>query len=72
MSYIVFIVYGIISIFLQIFLIREFVSLFHGSEFVLGIVLGHWLLSVAIANFLSQYFKKSEIFLANQSIYQSH
>lgn len=64
MSYIVFIVYGIISIFLQIFLIREFVSLFHGSEFVLGIVLGHWLLSVAIANFLSQYFKKIRDFFS--------
>lgn len=58
MSYIVFIIYGIISIFLQIFFIREFIPLFHGSEFVLGIVLGHWLLSAAIANFLFQYFNK--------------
>ncbi len=58
MSYIVFIICGIVSVFLQIFLIREFVPLFHGSEFVLGIVLGHWLLSAAVANFLFQYFKK--------------
>ncbi len=65
MSYIVFIVYGIISIFLQIFFIREFIPLFHGSEFVIGIVLGHWLLSAAIANFLSQYFKKIRDFFNN-------
>ena len=64
MSYIVFIVYGIISIFLQIFFIREFVPLFRGSEFVIGIVLGHWLLSAAIANFLSQYFKKIRDFFS--------
>ena len=65
MSYIIFVVYGIISIFLQIFFIREFVPLFHGSEFVIGIVLGHWLLSAAIANFLSQYFKKIRDFFSN-------
>ena len=64
MSYIVFIIYGIISIFLQIFFIREFIPLFHGSEFVIGIVLGHWLLSAAIANFLSQYFKKIRDFFS--------
>lgn len=65
MSYIIFIVYGIISIFLQIFFIREFIPLFHGSEFVIGIVLGHWLLSAATANFLSRYFKKIRDFFSN-------
>ncbi|MCR4663508.1 MAG: hypothetical protein K5622_06460 [Endomicrobiaceae bacterium] len=64
MSYIVFIIYGIISIFLQIFFIREFVPLFHGSEFVIGIVFGHWLLSAAVANFFSQYFKKIRDFFS--------
>ena len=64
MSYIVFIIYGIISIFLQIFFLREFIPLFHGSEFVLGIVLGHWLLSAAVANFLLQYFKKTRDFFS--------
>lgn len=64
MSYIVFIIYGIISILLQIFFIREFVPLFHGSEFVIGIVLGHWLLSAALANFLSQYFKNIRDFFS--------
>ena len=67
MSYIVFIIYGIISIFLQIFFIREFVPLFHGSEFVIGIVLGHWLLSAAIANFLYQYLKRTRDFF-NKSV----
>ncbi len=62
MSYIVFIIFGIISIFLQIFFIREFIPLFHGSEFVLGVVLGHWLLSAAVANFLFQYFKRAKDF----------
>ena len=65
MSYIIFIICGIISVFLQIFFIREFVPLFHGSEFVIGIVLGHWLLSAATANFLSQYFKKIRDFFSN-------
>ena len=64
MSYIVFIVSGIISIFLQIFFIREFIPLFHGSEFVLGIVLGHWLFSAAAANFLFQYFKRVRDFFS--------
>ena len=64
MSYIIFIIYGIISIFLQIFFIREFVPLFHGSEFVIGIVLGNWLLSAAVANFLSQYFKRVRDFFS--------
>ena len=64
MSYIVFIVSGIISIFLQIFFIREFIPLFHGSEFVLGVVLGHWLFSAAAANFLFQYFKKARDFFS--------
>ena len=64
MSYIVFIVYGIISIFLQIFFLREFIPLFHGSEFVIGIVLGHWLLSAAVANFIYRYFKKVRDFFS--------
>ncbi len=64
MTYIVFIIYGIISIFLQIFFLREFIPLFHGSEFVIGIVLGHWLLSAAIANFLFQYLKKVRDFFS--------
>ena len=64
MSYIVFIIYGIISIFLQIFFIREFIPLFHGSEFVIGVVLGHWLLAAAIANFLFRYFKKIRDFFS--------
>jgi len=67
MSYIVFIIYGIISIFLQIFFIREFIPLFHGSEFVLGIILGHWLLSAATANFLFQIFRKVRDFF-NKSV----
>lgn len=64
MSNIVFIIYGIISIFLQIFLIREFIPLFHGSEFVLGIVLGHWLISASVANFLFRYFGKVRDFFS--------
>lgn len=64
MSYIIFIICGIISIFLQIFFIREFIPLFHGSEFVLGIVLGHWLFSAGIANFLFQYFKNVRDFFS--------
>lgn len=64
MSYITFIIFGIVSIFLQIFFIREFIPLFHGSEFVFGIVLGHWLLSAAVANFLFQYFKRVRDFFS--------
>jgi len=54
-----FILCGIISILLQIFLLREIAPVFHGNEFTIGIVLAHWLFASAIANFTAH--KKLEI-----------
>lgn len=64
MSHIIFVIYGIISIFLQIFFLREFIPLFHGSEFVIGIVLGHWLFSAGVSNYLFKYFGKLRDFFS--------
>lgn len=64
MSHIIFVIYGIISIFLQIFFLREFIPLFHGSEFVIGIVLGHWLFSAGVSNYLFRYFGKLRDFFS--------
>ncbi len=43
---------GLYSISTQIFLIREFLSLFSGNELVLGLVLGSWLLLTGLGAFL--------------------
>ncbi|MFA7074360.1 MAG: hypothetical protein WC234_04135 [Endomicrobiaceae bacterium] len=60
MAFIVFTLYGIILIFLQIFLLRELIPIFHGNEFVIGIIIFHWLFGVGILNYVYTYIKKSK------------
>jgi len=60
MAFVIFTLYGIILIFLQIFLLRELIPIFHGNEFVLGIVIAHWLFAVGVSNYVYPYIKKSK------------
>jgi len=46
---------GFLSIGSQVFLIREFLSVFYGNELVLGIVLSTWLLLTAMGSWLGRF-----------------
>jgi len=58
-----FIFCGIISILLQVFLLREIAPVFHGNEFTIAIVLANWLFASAFANFTAH--KKLQIQTGN-------
>ena len=46
---------GFLSIVAQLVFMREFLSVFYGSELVFGIILGNWLLLTALGSFLGRY-----------------
>lgn len=58
MAFLIFTLYGIILIFLQIFFLRELIPVFHGNEFVIGIVMAHWLFAAGVSNYSYRYVKK--------------
>ncbi|MEA5001527.1 MAG: hypothetical protein VB017_06550 [Endomicrobiaceae bacterium] len=60
MAFVIFTLYGIILIFLQIFLLRELIPIFHGNEFVVGIIIFHWLFAVGVLNYIYPRIKKSK------------
>src|SRR5512138_5781 len=45
---------GLASISTQVFMIREFLSLFSGNELVLGLVLGNWLILTGLGAWLGK------------------
>jgi len=51
-------VLGFSSIFTQIYFLREFLTVFHGNELVIGIVLASWMLLTGFGAWLGKYFHK--------------
>ncbi|MEI6456581.1 MAG: hypothetical protein WCO93_09865, partial [bacterium] len=49
---------GFISISTQIYLIREFITVFYGNEFVFGISLANWMILTSAGAWLGRYFGK--------------
>ncbi len=47
------VVMGVIFLVSQVLILREFLLAFHGNEFVIGIVLGNWLLLEALGSWVS-------------------
>lgn len=60
MAFLQFILCGIITVLLQIFFIREFVPIFHGNEFSIGIVLANWLFAAGVSSYIFIYFKNKK------------
>lgn len=57
---------GLVSISTQIYLLREFMSVFQGNELIFGIVLANWMLLTGIGAFLGKFFKRvhdKEVFI---------
>ena len=54
MSWLVFLVLGLASIFSQTFLFRELMVTFYGNELFLGLVLGFWLFWTAVGSFFGK------------------
>ena len=52
------IILGFTSTFTQIYLIREFMTVFFGNEMVIGVVLGCWMLLTGAGAYLGKYFTK--------------
>jgi len=52
------IVLGFSSIFIQVILLREFLSVFYGNELVMGIVLANWMLLTGSGAYLGKFFPK--------------
>lgn len=50
------IVLGFSSIFIQVILLREFLSVFWGNELVMGIVLANWMLLTGLGSYLGKFF----------------
>ena len=47
-------VLGFSSLYTQVFLLREFLSIFNGNELVLGIVLANWMLLTGTGAYLGK------------------
>jgi spermidine synthase len=52
------VVLGFSSIFIQVILLREFLSVFWGNELVMGIVLTNWMLLTGFGAYLGKFFPK--------------
>jgi spermidine synthase len=50
-------VLGFSSLYTQVFLLREFLSIFNGNELVLGIVLANWMLLTGTGAYLGRFFR---------------
>ena len=50
---------GITSLITQNILLREFLSVFHGNELVIGIILANWMLLTGIGAYTGKYIEKS-------------
>ena len=49
---------GFTSLFTQIFLLREFMTVLYGNELVMGIILANWMILTGIGAFLGTFFQK--------------